>query len=105
MSFVVFNSFERALSIWSDNTITAGHPLSDEHWHITDHYESIKDKARQLNHLESGGCETLALPAKVCNMPLNGRSEFTPRANPHETSILSILKPKPNGKLSPPASA
>ena len=94
ISFVILNALERALNIWSDNTITAGHPLSDEHWHITDYYESIKNKARQLNHPETG-CEQLALTtSKVCNMPLNGRTEFTPRANPHETSILSMLKPK-----------
>jgi len=99
ISFVILDALQRALSIWSENTITAGHPLSDEYWHITNYYESIKSKARQLNHTESNGCEILALPKRVCNMPLNGRSEFTPRANPHETSILSILKPKPDGTL------
>jgi len=99
MSFVVLDALADALSIWSDNTITQGHPLSDEHWHVTEYYESIKSKARQLDHTESNGCENLALPKRVCNIPLNGRSEFTPRANPHETSIRSILKPKADGTL------
>lgn len=79
-------------------TSIEGHPLPDEYWHITDHYENIRSK---ITTLEStvGECDQLKeyLPERVCNTPLKARSEYTPRANPAETSLRTILKPGPDG--------
>lgn len=75
-----------------------GHPLPDEHWHITDHYENIRSKIISLDPTV-GECDKLKeyLPERVCNTPLKARSEYTPRANPAETSLRTILKPAPDG--------
>ena len=101
IAFVILDALEQALNIWSENTIVAGHPLADEFWHVTDYYQSIQSKAKQVDHSDIKACEELAIPQRVCNMPLYGRTEFTPRANPAETSILSILKPKEDGTFPP----
>ena len=98
ISFVVLDALERALTIWSENTVVAGHPLKDEFWHVTDYYQSIQSKAKQVDHSDLKACEEFGI-SKICNTPLNGRSEFAPRANPDQTSILSILKPKEDGSL------
>lgn len=35
----------------------------------------------------------------MCSIPVRSRTEFTPRANPEQTSITSILKPDENGRI------
>ena len=87
MSFVILEALEDALSIWSEETIIGGHPLQDKFWHVTDHYNVIKQKL--LHHT----CQQQYVPARVCHTVLNGRSEYTPRANPSQTSILSLIRP------------
>lgn len=77
---------------------TEGHPLPDEYWHITDHYENIKVKVASLDP-KVGDCDKLKdyLPERVCNIPLHARGEYTPRANPSETSLRTVLKKGPDG--------
>jgi len=97
LAFTVIDALEDAIDTWSEETIISGHPLPDEFWHITNHYENIRDKTRNLDE-SIGKCTTLSkyFPKRVCKTPLKGRTEFTPRANPEETSITSILKAAPN---------
>jgi len=72
--------------------------LDDEHWHITDYYENIRSKALNLDSTV-GACSEMKefFPERICTTPMKGRTEFTPRANPNETSLTSILKPAPDG--------
>jgi hypothetical protein len=74
--------------------------LEGEHWHLTDHYENIRSKVKSLD-TNIGSCPNLKeyMSERVCSTPLKGRTEFTPRANPDSSSILSILKPAPDGFL------
>jgi hypothetical protein len=46
-----------------------------------------------------GECDKLKeyLPERVCNTPMTARGEYTPRANPAETSLRTILKSTPDG--------
>lgn len=92
MSFVMLEALEDALSIWSEETIIGGHPLQEKFWHVTDHYNTIKEN---VQNLEGDYCEErqLDFPKRICNTALNGRTEFTPRTNPAETSILSLVRP------------
>lgn len=93
MSFVLLSAIENALSIWSETTIVSGHPLDDDFWHVTDHYNNIHAKLDTYSN-DKDGCESLNnfFPSRICNIPLNGRTEFQPRANPVESSILSIVR-------------
>jgi len=89
-----------ALDEWSEVTIIEGHPLSDDHWHITDYYDNILSKVKNLDE-SIGSCGNLKefLPERVCSTPLQARTEVTPRADPSNSSILSILKPAADGSL------
>jgi hypothetical protein len=113
----VLRGLEHALQKWEDLTAQTGHPLADEHWHVTDLYKSIKEKAplvpgcpeltshkigqTRRNRRRLGANETerqLAeeyWPWRICNIPLQGRSLFGPRSNPVETSLLAIMKVRP----------
>ena len=89
------------------------HPLADEHWHVTEYYKNIKEKAVDVpgcpkldaSPIGSGRRRGLRAneterqlaveywPWRICNLPLQGRSLFGPRAvNPVETSLVAILK-------------
>lgn len=94
-TMIILSALDIALSEWSDVTITEGHPLRDEYWHVTDHYKRIHDAVKDA----PGPClNEDRLPKRACTVALNARTEFTPRANPDQTSIRSIARPDPDGK-------
>lgn len=87
--FIVYNVIKlirQALLDWSK---MENYALPDEEWHTTAENERI----RTLGLNMTGHCVELELPDRACNLPMNGRSEYTPRANPAATSIRSILRP------------
>lgn len=96
MTIQFLDAMQDAIDTWSEVTIVEGHPLPDEYWHITDHYTNIKSKVIHLDH-KVGNCDKLKeyIPERVCNLPLNARGEFTPRADPSGTSLRTILKSGP----------
>lgn len=88
LAFIVLRALEKALSIWSE---AANYALPDDAWHMADYYANIRDKV--MESPKYAACDDCGLPARVYTVPMQGRSEFTPRAKPVETSIRSILKP------------
>lgn len=93
-----------AVNIWSEITITQGFPLDDSYWHVTEYYKETMDKLRTLKKDPNYGfCEEYGasnlnhIPARVCQIPLQARSEFTPRNDPSNTSIVSIIEPASDG--------
>jgi hypothetical protein len=114
IALLILRGLEHALHKWEELTAKTGHPLADEHWHMTDYYKAIKDKApdipgcpeltahkignsrrRGLRTNETGrqlAAKEEYWPWRICNLPLQGRSLFGPRFNPVETSLLTILK-------------
>lgn len=96
----VLQALQYGLNQWSEITINAGHPLPEEHWHVTDYYENIRQKVRSLGP-DDGFCRELdgLLPDRVCSTPLKAATEFTPRANPDENSLRSIIKPTADGHV------
>jgi len=90
ITFSVLRALEKGLLLWSE---AENYILEDDLWHVTSHYESIRAKAASsVPKLESNDCYDMDLPDRVCTVPIQGRTEFTPRANPAETSIRSIVK-------------
>lgn len=102
LAFTILDALQSAINTWSEVTITAGHPLPDSYWHITEHYNSIREKTKNLPS-NIGKCHELKqfLPERVCTIPLISKTEFTPRANPQNNSIVSILKPSPGNGYVP----
>ena len=88
--FYVYNVIKvlrEALIEWknSENFV-----LPDEAWHVTESFQKIRD-AVVADGADSADCFKSGLPDIVCQIPFNSRSEYTPRANPRQTSIRSIL--------------
>ena len=90
----VLEALQEAINTWSDVTITAGHPLPDEYWHVTDYYKDIREKMANLD-ADVGSCGKLKdyLPERMCKVAVRGRTEYTPRLGQEETSISSMIKP------------
>ncbi|KAL3797297.1 hypothetical protein ACHAWO_009070 [Cyclotella atomus] len=90
-----------ALNVWSEKTIYEGHPLADENWHIEEHVKNIQRKVLTLTQQHAPHCyklhDKMQLPVRLCNQKLQGRTEFTPRANPSDTSLHGIVVPSPKG--------
>jgi hypothetical protein len=91
-----------ALNVWSEKTIYEGHPLADENWHIEDHIKNIQMKVQTLTQQSAPHCyklrDKMQLPVRLCNQKLQGKTEFTPRANPTDTSLRSIVVPCSKGQ-------
>ena len=90
----VLEALQEAINTWSDVTITAGHPLPNEYWHVTDYYKDIREKINNLD-ADVGSCGKLKdyLPERMCKVAVHGRTEYTPRIGQEETSISSMIKP------------
>ena len=100
--FFIIRTLREGLLEWYQHE---NHILPDEAWHVTPHYEQIQSLVSENPYVgvDLANNETLAktkgkscfgfekLPDLVCQVPFHARSEMTPRANPHETSIRSIL--------------
>jgi hypothetical protein len=71
--------------------------LPDDAWHVTDYYANIRKKLQE--NCSDSPCFNYkdSLPTRMCSVPINARTEFTPRANPDKTSITSIVKPNEKG--------
>jgi len=101
LAFALLEGLEVAVNRWMDNTMT-GQPLDDTFWHVTDYYENIRKKALLLQPTH-GHCHKIAqkdqLPIRLCNTPLNGRTQYTPRADYEGASLTGILKATYSGYL------
>lgn len=80
---------------------TPNFQLPNEAWHVTSDKERVKSGVLKLDDTPCGSFGIL--PKRICNIPLNSRSEMTPRRDPERTSLRSIMKegctipePKPN---------
>jgi hypothetical protein len=51
-----------------------GPPLDDDMWHVTDYYENIRNKVKNLGK-DLGDCHKIegSLPARMCNTPMKVR--------------------------------
>ena len=119
-ALVILRTLQYALDRWEEFGKEDGFPIREERWHVTDYYESVKKKAkdvpgcfggwaigskRMLHEVEGeegregefdgSGSERRGLledgelggdwPARLCNIPMQGRTLWGPRHNPMET--------------------
>lgn len=99
MSFTILRALYEAIDMWDQQP---DKKLTDDMWHVTDYYENIRNKVANLDP-DVGTCGDIEarLPTVFCNTPFQARTEFTPRANPEETSLRSIMKPAGPDKTLP----
>jgi hypothetical protein len=94
LAMTILFALHDALSQWSETTDEAeSYRLDDDVWHVTEYYENQRTKVMAVDPLETG-CgqfeEDHGL-GWVCNVPLKGRTEFTPRAYADLTSLRTIM--------------
>lgn len=96
LAFSVIEALQVAVTLYSEETM-GGQPLADEHWHVTDYYENIRSKLKDLK--EGNQCEKISekLPKRICTTPMKAFTQYTPRANFHETALNSIVQATPDG--------
>ena len=95
IAMLLLTGLEHALLEWrdflqEDDSTTL---FSEDRWHVSDYYTQLKEKVKN----DGGVCEEILkeskmFPARVCTTAMKGRTQFTPRANPDETSLTSIMK-------------
>lgn len=96
LAFTVLDALSEAIQIFSDNTM-GGPPLDEDWWHMTDYYQNIRTKVMQLQ--STGECAKIQkdLPIRLCTTALEARSLYTPRMNPLETSLTTLIQPAEDG--------
>lgn len=73
----------------------SGPPLDDAEWHVTEHYNEIREKVKQM---EPGACaEYLGSASRACTLSLHGATQHTPRNRPNETALTALMKPTASG--------
>jgi hypothetical protein len=90
----VLDALYDAVQLWQDITVVEGDPLADDYWHMTDYYDNIRKSIQEMpeSYCEEKA-ETVGYPKRVCKIGLDGRTEYTPRANADESSLRSIMIP------------
>jgi hypothetical protein len=95
LSYNILAALDDAIDLWAEKTIFEGHPLADENWHMGDYIKNIQEKVKALTESDTPDCfqleELMKLPKRLCNTRMKGRTEHTPRANPIDTSLRSVL--------------
>jgi len=97
LAFALLEALQAAVNIWTEE-VMGGPPLEDEFWHVTEYYENIRDKVKNLDEA-LGSCYKLSgtLPTRLCNTPMKAKTQYTPRSNFHDSSLTSIIKPTSDG--------
>ena len=95
LAFSILEALEVAVNTWMEGTMT-GQPLDDDYWHVTEYYDNIRNKVKNLDP-SKGKCYEIAhqLPTRMCTTPMKARTQFTPRAD--GSSLTDIIKPAPSG--------
>jgi len=97
LAFAMLEALQNAVNVWSEGTLT-GQPLDEDYWHVNDYYKNIREKVLNLDK-ELGACYRIEgkLPTRMCNTPMQGRTQYTPRAQPDERSITALITPASDG--------
>lgn len=86
LAFTLLAATEEALDLWTQQ---AGYEVDDAAWHMQSHYDTIKSNLLTLNHTTPCHSSTV-FPTRACDVPMHGRTEFTPRPNPYQTGLRRI---------------
>ena len=70
IAFAVLEALQAAVNIWNEG-VMGGPPLDDEMWHVTEYYDNIRTKVKNLDK-KLGNCYKIqgSLPTRMCNTPM-----------------------------------
>lgn len=95
LSYNILAALDDAIDFWAEKTIFEGHPLADENWHMGEYITNVQDKVKALTESDAPHCfqleELMKLPKRLCKSRMKGRTEHTPRANPADTSLRTVI--------------
>jgi hypothetical protein len=89
VAFQILLALREGLSDWD---AAEGYALPDEYWHMTPRYDYLRSKVLNMT---SAACKEWG-PSEmdwVCDKPVKGRTEYTPRAYPSLSNIRSLMPP------------
>jgi hypothetical protein len=86
ITFIILQQLLQGLQEWYN---APQHALPDEAWHVTAEYSRIR---KVVANMKDTPCYGLPFSNKVCEIKFHAKSEMTPRYNPVDTSIRSIIK-------------
>ena len=98
---IILGALKEVFTTWNaaDN-----YRIADEDWHVTTLYDNIRTKITALPDDKS--CDSFKKDAGfsniMCKMGMKARTEFTPRSNPDQTSIRSLMPPAQLKELNDP---
>jgi len=102
IGMMVLRALHKGFTMWEE---APNKKLAEEIWHVTDHYENIRNKLKEQK-VEESFCfkGNAAVDPKdiICAYPLNGVSEMTPRNFPLKTAVRNLMKPASDGYLPEP---
>jgi hypothetical protein len=90
-AFILLTAMNKAIQTW---LAAENYALKDSEWHVDEYYASIRTKLHSLDrqtHCHKQETE-YKFPTRACDVPMRGRTEFSPRVNAHATSIVSITR-------------
>lgn len=125
IALIILHALQYAIDKWEKLGTEHGYPIPEDQWHVSDYYENIREKTKTVggcwgnqwrtgqgraleetdsNHTHTADGRKLAddfWPARLCNLPLQGRSMWGPRYEPMKSSLLSIMKKNKFGDKDP----
>ncbi|KAK1739865.1 hypothetical protein QTG54_009624 [Skeletonema marinoi] len=99
MTLLFLRALDEAMNIWLRATVSEGSPLDGKYWHLAEEENKIRDALKSGNATATPCGELMKLTPRVCNTPMRGGTEWTPRYRGDESSIRQLLKPSPSGYI------
>eukprot|EP00574_Skeletonema_japonicum_P004512 CAMPEP_0201718612 /NCGR_PEP_ID=MMETSP0593-20130828/4087_1 /ASSEMBLY_ACC=CAM_ASM_000672 /TAXON_ID=267983 /ORGANISM="Skeletonema japonicum, Strain CCMP2506" /LENGTH=996 /DNA_ID=CAMNT_0048208955 /DNA_START=5 /DNA_END=2995 /DNA_ORIENTATION=+ len=99
MTLLFLRALEEAMNVWLQATVSEGSPLDGKYWHLAEEEKKIRDALKNANATATPCGELMKLTPRVCNTPMRGATEWTPRYRGDESSIRQLLKPSPSGYI------
>ncbi|KAL7493809.1 hypothetical protein ACHAWT_002711, partial [Skeletonema menzelii] len=97
MTLLFLRALDEAMNIWLKATVSEGSPLDGKYWHLAEEEKKIRDALKSANATATPCGGLMTLTPRVCNTPMRGATEWTPRYRGDESSIRRLLKPSPSG--------
>lgn len=95
LAFAMLQGLRDAIEMLRDEGIS-GMP------NMATYYDNIRTKMKALDP-SLGHCNRLnsTIPARICRTPMKGRTQYTPRMNPQQSSVSSLVKAAPPNNYRP----
>jgi hypothetical protein len=97
ISVVFLHALDEAFAVWEAAASAHGNPLDGKYWHLRDEEGKIRDAVRGADAAATGCGQLFGLVPRLCTTPMRGATEWTPRSDPHRSSIRSLVRPSPSG--------